>query len=167
MDEFGANQSDLLTAKSPDFGETPYRMNTALPFAPLAGLLLLTFILPTYRPLEEFPFTAIGVALFLLATFLMSYIKKRIKRGANVKSFFPITTWLAFGPAVLALIVLVNAHWIASQSSSIMKLLLASWLAMARLLHIMWSLHRGGRIERVRRCMFDIRFSPNSKWVTR
>ena len=46
--------------------------------------------------------------IFFLCLFLISYIQKKQKRGDDVSTFFPMTTWLALAPACIATVVFSN-----------------------------------------------------------
>jgi len=109
MSETEIDPGGLVTSQSHDFDERPFRVNRALPLAPIVGLLGLAFGMSRWRPLNNTPFMWTGFGLFFLAVFVISRVQKKAKSGEDVRYFFPFTTWLAFGPAFIALVVIANA----------------------------------------------------------
>jgi hypothetical protein len=82
-------------------------MNRWLPFAPLTGMIG-TMVAILIYPLLDRSYFWIALVLFLPSVFLSRYIQTKQKRGDDVSSFFPMTTWLAFGPLCVATVLLAN-----------------------------------------------------------
>ncbi len=108
MAKIGGDQVGGYTSQPHDFDERPFRVNRALSFAPILGLLGFSYGMSKWRPLSPVPLYWIGFGLFFIAIFLISHIRKQEKAGEDVRSYFPLTTWLAFAPAFVALVVCVN-----------------------------------------------------------
>jgi hypothetical protein len=108
MKDIGADRTDALTSQPHDFDERPFRVSRWLQFAPIVGLIAFSYSVSRWRPLNPSPLYWLGFGLFFLSVFLLSHIRKKAKSGDDVRSYFPAATWLAFGPAFMALIVLVN-----------------------------------------------------------
>ena len=108
MDEFGSVQDGSLASNPQVSGSTERRVGTLAAIAPLAGLFAYLIVSQMYPPLDRTPFVGIAVTLFLAAVLLTMLVQRRIKRGADVESFFPFTTWVAFGPLLLSAILLTN-----------------------------------------------------------
>jgi hypothetical protein len=108
VNEPGIDFRDSFGARTQAFGEPRFRMKRWLVLVPIVGMIGLLFVVAAYRPLDEARFYGIALVLFFLSLFLLSYLAKREKSGDDVRSFFPMTTWLAFGPACVAAVVLVN-----------------------------------------------------------
>jgi len=87
----------------------PYQMSRWLQVAPILGLLGFAFAMVAWRPLDDALFYWTGLILFFLSVLVMSYVQRQAKKGVDVSSFFPFTNWLAFGCALLALVVVINA----------------------------------------------------------
>ena len=83
-------------------------MNRWLPLAPIAGLIGTMIAILIYPPLDRTSFSVTAFIIFFLCLFLISYIQKKQKRGDDVSTFFPMTTWLALAPACIATAVLAN-----------------------------------------------------------
>ena len=95
-------------AQPQPFGERRYRMNRWLPIAPAAGLIGTMLAILLYPPLER-SFYSVGIVIVLaICILLVSQVQKRQKRGDDVSSFFPMTTWIALLPLGIALVLLVN-----------------------------------------------------------
>ncbi len=106
------NQSAVSTPPlSPDvppFGDEPFRFNRALIAVPIAGIIAIMFTLGRYRPLDETSISWYGLIPAFASALLISHIQKKVKRGEDVRSYFPFTTWLAFVPMIFAVFVLLN-----------------------------------------------------------
>lgn len=103
----GVQQNGVLTPPH-DFDERPYRINRWLPLAPIAGLIGTLVGLLIYPPLDRNWFTWSAFLLFAPGIYLLSYLQKKQRRREDVSSFFPMTTWLAFAPLLVAAIVFTN-----------------------------------------------------------
>lgn len=98
----------LVSSPPHDFDERPFRINRALPLAPFVGVFGLAFGMSRWRPLNNMPIMWTGLGLSFAAVLLISRVQKKAKSGEDVSYFFPFTTWLAFGPALIALVVIAN-----------------------------------------------------------
>jgi hypothetical protein len=98
-----------FTAQARHSGARSFRMSRWLQLAPILGLLCFPFAMMAWRPLDDAPFYWIGLILFFLSVLVMSYVQRQAKKGVDVNSFFPFTNWLAFGCALVALVVVINA----------------------------------------------------------
>jgi hypothetical protein len=107
MNKLGIDPSSLMDGQA-NFGDAPKRISLIVQFAPIAGFLVFVFGIQIYRPLDRTWFVILGFVVFLAATLTISAVQKRIKRGQNVESYFPIVTWLAVGPVILAGVVVMN-----------------------------------------------------------
>jgi hypothetical protein len=107
MLEVRLNHDKPIPAQPEAFGERRYRMNRWLPFAPLTGMIGTMIAVLIYPPLDRSYFW-LALILFLPSVFLTRYIQIKQKRGDDVGSFFPMTTWLAFGPLCVAAVLLAN-----------------------------------------------------------
>jgi hypothetical protein len=83
-------------------------MNRWLPLAPIAGLIGTMIAILIYPPLDRSSFSVTAFIIFFLCLFLISYIQKKQKRGDDVSTFFPMTTWLVLAPASIANVVFAN-----------------------------------------------------------
>ena len=108
MEKPGVDPTDVFTQQPHDFDERPFRVNPGLQFAPIVGLIAFSYGVSRWRPLNPTPVYVLGFGLFFLSVFLLSHIRRKAKSGDDVRSYFPAATWLAFGPAFMAVIVLVN-----------------------------------------------------------
>jgi hypothetical protein len=108
MEKPGVDPNDAFTSQQHDFDERPFRVNPGLQFVPIVGLIAFSYGVSRWRPLNPVPLYWLGFGLFFLSVFLLSHIRKKAKSGDDVRSYFPAATWLAFGPAFMAMIVLVN-----------------------------------------------------------
>lgn len=106
------NRSTLTTPPlTPDvapFGEEPFRVNRALIVAPIVGMIALMLTIERYRPIDESSITWYGLVPVFVSILLISHVQKKAKRGEDVRSYFPFTTWLAFVPVIFAVFVLLN-----------------------------------------------------------
>jgi len=108
MDEPGIDRGHDFLARPHAFGERHHRTNRWLPFAPLAGLIGIMVATLIYPPLDRASFVMPLLLLFIACTFLLAQVQKKQRRGDDVSAFFPVTTWLAWAPVCVALIVLAN-----------------------------------------------------------
>ena len=95
-------------APSVPFGEQPFRMNRALAVVPFAGFIGMILSTYKYRPLDEGLFYWLALIPFFVSTFWISHLQKKQKSGEDVRPYFPLTTWLAFVPVIVAGTVLLN-----------------------------------------------------------
>ncbi len=111
MDEINPDRGGALSTDSPASGQVSIKVHWALFLGPLAGVVALAAVLITYRPLDDTLIWWVG-AVPCLVSCLVSYTLtniawRKMKRGEDVRSFFPATTWLAlacvFVPTVLFL----------------------------------------------------------------
>jgi hypothetical protein len=75
---------------------------------PFLGLLGFLGIRDVYQPLDGTLWFWIAIGLCFAALILLRSAQGRAKAGKDVQFFFPITTWLAWGPAVVAAVLLLN-----------------------------------------------------------
>ena len=103
------------TVRNPTLGTEPAQsgatrlgLDPAFRFVPFLGLLGFLAIRGAYPLLDAASCYWIAIGLCFAALILLSTAQKRAKAGKNVQSFFPITTWLAWGPALVAAVLLLN-----------------------------------------------------------
>jgi len=109
MSEMGVDRGNGFTASASQSNAPAFRLSRWLQLAPILGLLCFAFAMMAWRPLDDAPFYWTGLILFFLSVLVMSYVQRQAKKGVDVSSFFPFTSWLAFGCAFLAFVVVVNA----------------------------------------------------------
>lgn len=110
MKDLGVEPGYALTAQARDLEARPFQLSRWLQLVPLLGLLCFAFAMMAWRPLNDAPFYWTGLSLFFLSVLVMSYVQRQAKKGVDVSSFFPFTNWLAFGCALVALVVVINAQ---------------------------------------------------------
>ncbi len=112
MFDSSQNQSAVstppLTPDVPPFGDEPFRVNRALVILPIVGMFAFMFTMARYRLLDEGSIVWYGLIPVFVSIFLISHVQKKAKRGEDVRSYFPFTTWLAFVPMIFAAFVLLN-----------------------------------------------------------
>ena len=108
MKDIGIDQGNGLLSEPRDFGKRRYRMNRWLPLAPFAGVIGTLIGSLIYPPLDRRSFALLAFLLFLPSVFLVSYVQKKQKRGIDISSFFPMTTWAALAPLCIAVAVFAN-----------------------------------------------------------
>jgi hypothetical protein len=108
MAKIGVDQIEGYASPPHDFDERPFRVNRALSLVPILGFFAFAYGMNKWRPLNPAQFYWVGFGLFFIAVFLISHIRKQEKAGEDVRSYFPWTTWLAFAPAFVGLVVCVN-----------------------------------------------------------
>ncbi len=97
-----------LDAGSPSSVEPPRRVSRLLLLWPLAGVVALFFVTITYRPLDETLIWWIAGIPCMIAAVLVNIAWRKAQTGADVRSFFPRTVWLAIGCLFVPLVLLVN-----------------------------------------------------------
>ena len=111
MDELDQSQIGVLSPEHRDFSQQPRRVSRLLLLWPLAGVIALILTSVTYPPLDDTLIYWIGgVPCFISAT-LINVAWRREQSGADVRSFFPPTVWLAIGCVIVPLILLANGAW--------------------------------------------------------
>jgi hypothetical protein len=96
------------TMNSQTFRSVFSRVDTKLLLGVLAGFCGFLLATKVYCPLDKTLFLFIELVLMLLAVVPISAMEKRVKLGIDVQSFFPVTFFLACGPAFLGVIVFAN-----------------------------------------------------------
>jgi hypothetical protein len=109
MKDIGVERGDAFATQARHSTARPFRISLWVQLAPILGLLCFAFAMIAWRPLDDAPFYWTGLILFFLALLVMSYVQRQAKKGMDVSAFFPFTTWLAFGCALVALVIVVNA----------------------------------------------------------
>jgi hypothetical protein len=108
MDTLSSDESYRLSSSEGNSMQPGCRMSRAFPLLPIVGLVGLVIVIAFYRPLDRTPIIIVGFILCFSATLLISRVQQKAKRGQDVGSYFPMTTWLAFGPGLLAIVLFVN-----------------------------------------------------------
>lgn len=107
MDETRPDRDAALIADSSASGQDSVKVHWALFLGPLAGLIALFAVVISYPPLDDTLIWWVAGVPCLISYTLTNIAWRKAKLGENVRSFFPLTTWLAFGclfvPAVLFL----------------------------------------------------------------
>lgn len=108
MDEIGTVHNPTLGTEPTQSGATRLGLDPAFQLVPFLSLLAFLAIRDVYPLLDGKPCYWIAIGLCIAGLSLISGAQQRSKAGKNIRSFFPITTWLAFGPVILAGILLLN-----------------------------------------------------------
>jgi hypothetical protein len=103
-----------------------------LSFVPITGLFGLLFGIHLYPPLDDDRFYIIGLILFFGVLFFIAYVDKQARRGNDVESFFPLTTWLALGPVLFASVLFLNGVFDTFPVESHVETITAKWLSRGR-----------------------------------
>lgn len=150
MDEIGNVRNPKFGTEQAQSGATRLGLNPAFRFVPLVGLLGFLATHKFYPPLDDKPCSWIAIGLCFASLILLSVAKDRAKVGKNVQSFFPFTTWLACGPAIVAAVLLLNGALDLSQVEqhhqfvADKRAVRGRWGSMTYYLEVTsWRLHRG------------------------
>jgi hypothetical protein len=108
MGQIGLQPTGGLGQASPGIAQSYIRPNRAFVLIPVGGLLVFIAAISVYRPLDRTLFFILGFLLFFAAVFLISHVQQKSRRGEDVSSFFPMTYWLAFSPAILGFVLWAN-----------------------------------------------------------
>jgi hypothetical protein len=107
MDEINPDQGGSLSADSSASGLDSVKVHWVLFLGPVAGIIALFAVIITYQPLDQALIYWVSAAPCLISCTLTNIAWRKAKRGEDVRSLFPVTTWLALGclfvPAVLCL----------------------------------------------------------------
>lgn len=108
MEETGAVHNATLGTEPAKSGATRLGLDPAFRFVPLLGLLGFFAMRWKYPLLDDKPCFWVAIGLCFAALIPLRAAQDRAKAGKSVQSFFPITTWLAYGPAIVAAVLLLN-----------------------------------------------------------
>jgi len=107
MDEIDQPLIGGFDFASSDPGEPPRNVSRLLLLWPLAGFIAFVAVMIVYQPLDDTLIWWVGAVPCGTSYTLTNIAWRKFKRGDDVRSFFPVTTWLALGclfvPAVLFL----------------------------------------------------------------
>jgi hypothetical protein len=108
MDEVDQSRIGGLDAGSPNPVEPPHKVSRLLLLWPLAGVVALFAEFITYPPLDDALIYFISAIPWMITTVLINIAWRKAQTGADVRSFFPPTIWLAIGCLFVPLVLLVN-----------------------------------------------------------
>jgi hypothetical protein len=107
MDEIDQCRVCGFDSASSDHSEPPRRVSRLLLLWPLAGFIAVAVAMITYRPLDETLLWCVGAVPCVISYILTNIVWRKANAGDDARSFFPLTTWLAWGclfiPAILFL----------------------------------------------------------------
>jgi len=107
MGDINQSRSGSFDSACSDSSEPPKRVSRLLLLWPLAGIIALVAVVITYRPLDDTLIWWLAAVPFVISFTLTNIVWNKANAGGDVRSFFPLTTWLAwaclFVPAVLFL----------------------------------------------------------------
>jgi hypothetical protein len=97
MDEINPDQQWRLNSAPLESDKASAKVDWRLFLGPLAGLIALFAAAITYRPLDYTLIWWVGAVPCVISYTLTNIAFRKFKRGEDVRSFFPITTWLELG----------------------------------------------------------------------
>jgi hypothetical protein len=103
MDEMGLASRGAPNQASQNAGRLPFTVSPVFVFIPVGGLLAAMAAISSYRPVDRWPILWPSLGVFFAAVILISHVRQKAIRGEDISSFFPVTYWLAFAPAILGL----------------------------------------------------------------
>jgi hypothetical protein len=107
MDEIDQSRIGGFDSASSGSSEPTRTVSRLLLLWPLAGMIALVAVIITYRPLDEMLMWWLSGVPCVISYTLTNIAWRKAKAGGDVRSFFPLTSWLAVGclfvPAVLFL----------------------------------------------------------------
>jgi hypothetical protein len=107
MKEIDHSPLGRLDSAPPDSNEPPRRVGRLLLW-PLAGVIALSAVMIAYRPLDDTLIWWMGGVPCAISYILTRIAWARAKRRDDVRSFFPLTTWLALGCLLVPAILFLN-----------------------------------------------------------
>jgi hypothetical protein len=108
MGEMGAVPNTTAGTGPSQSSATGLALDRVFLFVPFLGLLGFLGIRDMYPPLDGALWFWVAIGVCFAALILLRSAQDRAKEGKDVRFFFPITTWLAWGPTVVAAILLLN-----------------------------------------------------------
>jgi hypothetical protein len=97
MDEIDQPRIGGFDSASSEPSEPPRSVSRLLLLWPLAGFLAFVAVMIAYRPLDDTLIWWVGGVPCVISYTLTNIAWRKFKGGDDVRSFFPVTTWLGFG----------------------------------------------------------------------
>jgi hypothetical protein len=107
MDELNPDQGGTLSTDSSS-GPDSVKVHWALFLGPLAGMITMFAVMITYQPLDDKLIWWVSAVPCLISYTLTNIAWRKAKGEDDVRSFFPITTWLALGCLFVPTVMFLN-----------------------------------------------------------
>jgi hypothetical protein len=108
MNEINPDQRGALRADSSAVGQNSVKVHWTLFLAPLAGIIALGAAVIAFRPLDDKLIWWVGGVLCAISYALTNTAWKKARAGGDVRSFFPVTMWLALGCLFVPMALFLN-----------------------------------------------------------